>query len=911
MPSLRAMLSRFRGLFRRRELEAGMKAEMQAHLDGLTQRNLAAGMSPDEARQAARREFGGLAQFAEQARDEWRSRWAEELAQDVRYGFRSLAKSPAFTLTVVLTLALGIGVNVALFFVFNLVALRPLPVTDPDGLVRVAGQDAHGRELSRFNYAEYVVYRDANRTLEGLVAFLERKAPFRRSEDRTRATAVEADEIGAFDIETVSDNYFSVLGGTIPLGRTFLPEELVPGSDAARVIVVSHWFWTTYLDRDPQALGKTLQIENQSFTVIGVAAADFSGQFAIPPAAWLPVSALNNARGNFGPTGPDAFRLIGRLQPGITEAQAKTDLDTIAAQRARDFPGETAKVSVMLERGMRLIKINRGAAVGIGTISLGFAMVLVIACTNVASLLLARGVSRQSEIGVRLTLGAGRGRIVRQLLTENALLCVLGAAAGLCLALWTLQVLQPTILGWFPTRLPMDPDTLPFFDLTPDRRVLGFTSLLMLGAMLVAGLMPALQATSPDVIAAIRNDGTTFGRRLSPSRLRRWLVVSQVTVSLTLLSCAGVLVRNFLVGQLSDIGFDPRPVYEVGVTPNAAIKERAAAFRQALDTLRAIPGVAGGAVANRAPMARPVKQPLIRTVGTPGGGAGEKMAVSFITGDFFATFGIPLLRGRTFREFEHHSAARQIIVSESLSRQLWPGQEAMGKTLAIAEAAWAPRDRATSTEAFRECEVIGVARDVVVDLEETDRRLIYLPFTLDASPSGPVFLRPRSDSAAALREIVRSAEAGNVGLDWGRSLSAQRELMMLPHTMLATFSVILGVLALALASVGLYGVITFIVSQRVREIGIRMALGATAQRVVGLFVRQGMRLVVIGVVFGLIGGRLFALALSKISDEELKTFNATAFVGTALLFTGIAWFACWIPARRAAKVDPMIALRAE
>jgi hypothetical protein len=294
-----------------------------------------------------------------------------------------------------------------------------------------------------------------------------------------------------------------------------------------------------------------------------------------------------------------------------------------------------------------------------------------------------------------------------------------------------------------------------------------------------------------------------------------------------------------------------------------------------------------------------------------GGGAGEEMPVSFITGDFFATFGVPLLRGRTFGELEQHSAARAIVVSESLARQLWPGQEAMGKTLAISETAWATRERPAPAEAFRECEVIGVARDVVVELDQDDRRLIYLPFALDASSSGPVFLRPRSDSAVALREIVRAAEAGNVGLAWDRSLSVRREQLILPQTILAYFSAILGVLALVLASVGLYGVIAFIVSQRVREIGIRMALGATAQKVVGFFVRQGMRVVAIGLVFGLIGGRLFALALSRISDAGLNTFNATAFAGTALLFTGIAWFACWLPARRAAKVDPMVALRSE
>ena len=881
-----------------------MNAELRAHLDVLTERNVAAGMSPEEARFAAQRDFGGVAQIQERARDERRSVWIEQLGQDLRYAARALMRAPAFTITAVLTLALGIGVNVAVFSVYNLVSLRPLPVKDPDGLVRISGRDARGRARAGYNHAEDVAYRDANRTLDGLLAFHETKAPFRRAAGGERDAGFEGESVGSFTIELISENYFDVLGGTTQMGRTFLPEETVPG--AAPVIVVSHWFWETYLHRDPQVLGTTLRLRNQAITVVGVASAEFSGQYAIPPAGWLPLGVLGNPTGDFGPAGTSLLSLIGRLQPGITEAQAMADLGAIAIRRAAEFPGETAKVSVSLERGMRFIKLNRKGQVGIGTISLGFVMVLVIACTNVANLLLARGMSRQSEIGVRLTLGAGRGRIVRQLLTENALLCALGAIAGLGLALWTLQVLHPTIISLFPVQLPMDTRRLPFFDLTPDRRVIGFTALLMFGATLVAGLLPALQTAGADLIAAIRNDGTTFGRRISPSRLRKWLIVSQVTVCVMLLSCAGVLTRNFLVLQRGDVGFDARAVFQVTVTPNSAIADRPAAFRLALDTLRALPGLTGTAVANRAPLHGIAKRPRIRT-----GGAEEEMTVSFVTGDFFATFGIPLLRGRTFREIEQHSTARAVIVSESLARQLWPGQEAVGKTFAIAEAAWAPRDRPAPAEAFRECEVIGVARDVVVRLDEDDRRLLYLPFALEAAAAGPVFVRPRSDSAAALVEIVRAANAGGVGLQFGPPLSFRREQMILPHTILASFSAGLGILALVLATVGLYGVMTFVVNQRVREIGIRMALGATTRKVVTHFIRQGMRLVAIGLVFGLIGGRLFALALGKVTGGGIDAFNAMAFAAMALLFTAIALFACWLPARRAAKVDPMIALRAE
>jgi hypothetical protein len=311
-------------------------------------------------------------------------------------------------------------------------------------------------------------------------------------------------------------------------------------------------------------------------------------------------------------------------------------------------------------------------------------------------------------------------------------------------------------------------------------------------------------------------------------------------------------------------------------------------------------------VANNAPFHRVAKRPRIRT-----GGAEEEIAASFVTGDFFATFDIPLLRGRAFREFEQYSATHVVIVSDSLARRLWPGQDATGKTLAISESAWSSRERPAPAEAFRECEVIGVARDIEVELDKDDRRLLYLPFAMEVAANAPVFMRPRSHSSAALTAIVRAAEAGGVGLEFGPSLAQQREQQITPFVMLASFSGALGLLALVLASVGLYGVMTFVVSQRVREIGIRMALGATTRMVVRLFLRQGMRLVAIGVVFGLIGGRLFALALSKISDQGLNAFDATTFAGVALLFSLIALISCWLPARRATKVDPMLALRAE
>lgn len=892
-----------------------MNEEMQAHLDGLTERNLAAGTTPDEARYAALRTFGGVAQIAEKARDERRSIWFEQLGRDVRYAVRSLARSPSFTITAVLTLGLGIGVNAALFSIYNMVALRPLPVRDPNGLVTIAGRTAKGGGNPRFSHEEYRVLRAGSQSLEAIFAYDMGRAPFRPATDAQREASFDGPGLGTVGIELVSENYFSVLGGTAQLGRTFLPEECRIASPAP-VIVLSHLFWQRYFHGNPNVVGTTLTLRQTVVTVIGVAPPEFSGQNPVPPAGWLPLTLWSRPEA-YGPKGGSILRLVGRLKPGITEAQAKADLDPIMAARAKEFPGDEAKTSVRLERGLRFISFTRtpqGLA-ALGMLFLGFGLVLVIACTNVANLLLARGVSRQAEIGVRLTLGASRGRIVRQLLTENFLICGLGAILGLGLATWTLQLLLPLIVSRLPVDWALETRNLPFFDTTPDLRVFGFTALLTIGASLVAGLLPAWHSASTNLIAAVHNQGTAFGRRITPSRLRQILVISQVAVCLMLLSCAGVLARNFFVLKKVDVGFDAHAVFGVNLLPNAAIADRNIAFRQAFDLVRTLPGVAASAVADTAPLLEGGARPRIRAVNAATGTAGDEVTASFITDGFFDTFRIPLRQGRTFREAELTAGSRVVIVSEALARRMWPGQNAVGQVLAVHEAPWSPRERPAPADAFRECTVIGVARDVMISMmqaRQDNRQLLYLPMLME-NPlrRGQVFIRARSDSPAALAEIVRMAEAGGLGLQFTGRHSEYIAQFVLPFYGLSVLSGALGVLALSMAAVGLYGLMTFSVSQRVREIGIRMALGATAERVVALFVRQGLRLVALGLAFGLIGGGLCALALSKIFFGFINAFDPAAFGAVTGLFALIAWFACWLPARRATKVDPMIALRAE
>lgn len=915
MRRLRATLLRLVGLFRRRSIDAEIRDEFEGHIAGLTERNMAAGMTSEVARAAAVREFGGVAQLVERSRDQRRSLWAEQLYQDLTYALHSLRKTPSFTLTAVVTLALGIGVNTGLFSVFNMVALRSPAVKDPDTLVRIDGCTSRGSINRHFSFAEFMHYREGARSLDGVIAFDSTWCSLSAGPDGQSAASFTspAQQVA---IESVSDNYFNVLGARMALGRIFSPDEAkAPG--AAPVIVLSHAFWHRHFLSDPNVIGSTLLLDKHVVTVIGVAAWGFSGQESLPPAGWLPIGCLNNPPEDYTPQGVPRFNLIGRLKPGIDPDTAKADLDTVASRWAAEFPGPNAKHSVRLERGLAFLRFNRSAQglVALSTIFLGFGLVLAVACTNVANLLLARGVSRQTEIGIRLTLGASRGRILRQLLTENIVLSTIGGVVGLLLSWWTLHLAMPYVAQHLQLDWAGDTRQIPLFSHSPDFRVFGFTALLTAGATLMAGFLPALHAADGNLIAAVRNDGTAFGGKFPPSRLRRLLVISQVALCVTLLSGAGVLVRSFVSAQKVDVGFDAHAVFGVSLTPNGTSRDAATTFRQALDTLRTNPGVVNAAVAHRAPLLGSAARPRIRKPGTLGDSMGEPTPATFVSSGFFETFGIALRAGRGFGELEQTSAAHVLLVSESLARRLWPDQNAIGQTLAVSEDAWIKGEKSPRTERFRECEVIGVARDVVIEemvrYKEDQRHLVYLPYALDVRGRGSVHIRPRSDSAAALAEIVRSADAAGVGVRIQQRHSHWVDQIVLTLYGLSSLSWALGFLATIMAGVGLYGVIAFGVNQRVREIGVRMALGASHENIVTLFVQQGMLLVLVGLGLGLVGGALLALALERILFGLVHAFDPLAFGGVTVIFCIVAFFACWLPARRAARVDPMVALRAE
>jgi predicted permease len=432
-------------------------------------------------------------------------------------------------------------------------------------------------------------------------------------------------------------------------------------------------------------------------------------------------------------------------------------------------------------------------------------------------------------------------------------------------------------------------------------------------AALAAGLLPALHAAGTDLVSSLKNDGTAFGRRMSQSRLRNLLVISQVAVCLMLLSCAGLLARNLVALRQADLGFTPQKVFTVNLTPRTAQTDRRVAFMQAVDTLRTFPNVAAVCAASRAPLlgGSGVTAP-IKTTGVSANEAAEQdLRFSYISAGFFETFQIPLIRGRGFTSHEVESSARMIVISESAARRLWPGEEAIGKTLAISESAFAGARRPAAIEAFRDCEVVGVARDVTYRVGDDDHHLLYLPLSPEIAMIAPVFIRTAMVSSTTQADLTRAADAAGFTLQFNRRLSDYVDEGLLPFFGLAVLSGALGGLALLMASVGLYGVMAFAVNQRVREIGIRLALGATAEKIIGLFVRQGMRIVAIGIVLGLGGGALFALLLSKILSGLGGALDTLAFGAVTLIFAMVALAACWLPARRAAKVDPMVALRAE
>lgn len=847
-----------------------------------------------------------------------------DLWQDLRYGARMLMKNPGFTFIAVLTLTLGIGVNTALYTVFNAFMLKPLPLKDPDRLVNFSGifsgAEQSGERYKLFSYLDYLDYRDRNTTLADLVAW--NKAAVLLGEAQSGRDDL-SDGSGYIFGQIVSANYFAALGAEMALGRGFLPEEdRTPGTHS--VVVLSHRFWQRQFDGDPNIVGKTLRMQSQPFTVVGVTAPEFVGTTIDNPEFWVPLM----MRDQIVPLGlgenhkrwvtdrdADLFGLLGRLKPGASRGKAQAEMSLIAQQLAQHYPGRTRKTGVVTTSGASFVSFDAKLLSLIVPLLLAFGLVLLIACANVANLLLARAAVRQKEIGVRLALGASRRRVIRQLLTESVLIAAIGGLTGLLAASWTLHALYHVLLA----RLPELPASL---NLEPDYRIFGFTLLVVLIAGVAAGLAPALQASRPDLASALKDEGSALGQHLSQSRLRNGLIVTQIAMSLTLLIGTGLLLRNLQSAQTIDVGFEAQNLLSVSINLNAAgeqsAPQREELRRQLAERLRALPGVKSISQAFRQPSSGQLVSTPITIAGQAAPGDRPLRAnYNFVSSRHFETLGIQIVRGRSFTDQEANSSAPVVVVSEATAQKFWPGQDAIGQRIGIAAALSPdtendPMSSPLNATVFPFFEVIGIARDTRSGwVYERDGTYLYVPLWPENHRGNYLLVRAEGDVQRVIAAVRDEAEA----VDPRLSAVVQRtsdhlDEHMTPFRVLALIAGVLGALALLLASMGLYGVMSFVVTQRTREIGIRIALGAQSGDVVRLFLKEGLRLTIIGLSVGLAGGvgisRLLAAVLF-----DLSPLDPLAFGGVSTVLALVALLACWVPARRATRVEPLVALRCE
>jgi predicted permease len=818
---------------------------------------------------------------------------------DVRFGLRVLWKSKGFTAVAVLTLGLGIGVNAAIFSGVSAFVLRPLDgAGEPEGVVSVFETNATdgGHGYNDFSYPDLLDYRARTEVFEGLLGHTMTQAALGQSEN--------ADVVWG---ELVTGNFFDVLRVRMQHGRGFLPEEdATPGTHP--VVVLSDDLWRKRFGADPGVVGRQVQLNGRPLTVVGVAPPEFHGaKWALSMKFWVPLMSKQFVAGGTDSwqtqRGNHWLEVLGRLKDGVTREQAASAMTAVAGQLEAEYPAarnKAVRVLVVPEREGRwddmggVVRLSSGLALAL------VGLVLLVACANVANMMLARAVVRRREIGIRLALGAGRWRVVRQLLTESVILSLLGGALGLVLSFWMTDALT----GFFPQIA----YTITL-DVSPDRRALLFTLAISLLTGLVFGLAPALQATRPDLVPTLKGEAQRAGRARRFS-LRNALVVAQVALSLVVLVCAGLFVQSFRHAKSIDPGFATRDAFIVSVNPGLFGYEKEQGrdfYRRLAERVRSTPGVEAAGFVNWMPLGDssnswgpvyPAEQPA------PPPGEGIDAHVQTVTGGYFKAMRIALVEGREFDERDREGVKPEaLIINETLARRLWPGElYFVGRRMTLG--------RARNAQPL---EVVGVARDSKVrTLGEEPRNLMYV--SVDQTYSGGLDLVVRAPAGgegvvAAVRQAVKEID-GRMPLYNVRTMEQHLTWAFWAQNMAASLATAFGLLALALAAVGLYGVVAYTVARRTHEIGIRVALGATGRDILRIVLGQGMALTLVGLAAGLVGAFALARLLSSLL-YGIGPGDPLTYTLVALLLAAVALLACLVPARRATKVDPMIALRYE
>lgn len=902
---MRRFLARLVNLFRP-SAEREMNREMDAHLALMQEDFERRGLSPNEAKLAARRTYGSVELAKEMHRESRTFLWVEQAGKDVVYGVRMLLQNPGFTVVAVLSLAIGIGANTVIFSLLNSTLLRPLDYKEPGRLVAIwTVPKGRPNQLTTANMSSYLAWKEHAKSFEAMGFFFYFESALGREEGGRPAERLQ----GQF----VSSSIFATLGVQPAVGRTFTEEEAAPITYAP-LVLISDRLWERRYNRDPNITGKTIELDGVKTTVVGVMRKDFD--LLWDEADYWAASGITRQR--LESPGP-LVDVIARLKPGVRIEQAQAEMDTIAAHLSQEDPahhdGNGARVEPLQQAFMggwgNPLFILQGAVV----------FVLLIGCANVAGLLLARGASRQTEVAVRSAVGAGRGRIVRQLLTESTVLAIAGGLLGVGLAWGGLQL----FIGSAPPGFPR------LNELTLDTRVLTFTFLVALATGILFGIAPAMQTSRPDLVESLKSATRGVGGGFVRQRFRKALVTMQIALALVLLIGAGLMINSFVRMQGNQLGLDPhgllsftfrypaltvlKPVgryrgnglYDVNPSVQLTIERM-------LERLRQTPGATSVAAASGPPLGGMIGmnfaiegQPSSEVSGPPP--SAQYLAV---TPNYFATLKTPILRGRDFTDRDTQAGERVAIISESMAKRYWPGKNPLGQRIMID---YLPNDPPR--------EIVGVVGDTRLSRRQQEvPRLIYVPLAQQGpqwigpglgARSGAYFVMRTSSDPMSLVPLARKAVAeiepsqalSSIQTVEG-TLSAQVQYMRLNVLLLGVF----GGSAAVLAAVGIYGVMAFSIAQRRREIGIRMALGADRYDVLRLVGRQALAMIALGLAVGLAGSlaltRILATALWNVTPTDPPTFTAVS-----LFLASIALLASLVPTRQATRVDPTLAIRTE
>jgi putative ABC transport system permease protein len=865
---------RLRSLLRRGQVEQELDEELRYHLERQIEENLDKGMTIEEARYAALRAIGGAEQQKERCRDMRRVNLIQDSLRDLRYGVRVLAKSPVFTAVAVLTLALGIGANTAIFSVVNAVLLQPLPYAKADELVMIyntSGGDARWA----ISPVAYLNLKKRNSVFNDMAALSNKGWP---------ANLTGWGEPERLQGYQVSANLFSLLGAAPLQGRAFLDEEDRPGGN--RVVVLSHELWRRRFAADPQIVGQSLTLNGASYVVAGVMPADF--RFFNKTDLWTPLAftaADENDSANY-------LEVVGRRKTGASFEQANAEVEAISRELSNK-PGSEVRTRLGLPQATLTQEVRPMLLLLMAVV--GF--VLLIACANIANLLLARGNVRRREMAIRAALGAGRRRVMRQLLVENALLAFIGGGCGLLLASWVIQFLAsglPEYLADANSRVA---------SLKIDATALGFTFVLSLLTSLLFGLIPALQLSKIDLNEALKEGGRTAGAR---DRLRSALVVAEVALALVLLVGGGLMIKSFWRLAHVKLGYEPGGVLTARVDPSGERYDEfarvTALYQELLERVRAIPDVSDAGVINSLnasfsfsiaehPPLPPEKRPSAQ--------------INQVSADYFRAMGIPLRAGRFFDDRDVRGAQPVVIIDETFARRYFPGEDPIGKHINC------KTGQATPDMAYQIVGVVGGARYWALNREPFPH--MYYSYLQENWASMSLVVRAKSGDPARLAAPIRGTLAAidkYQPIHSFKPLDATVSELVAPQRFTTTLLSGFAALAAALAAIGIYGVISYAVTQRTREIGVRMALGAQPRDVLMVIMREGLILVAVGVTIGLVA----SFALTRLISGLLfgvEATDPTTLIVITLLLVAVALVASYIPARRATKVDPMTALRYE